>query len=190
MTKMTVRLFAFFATLPLILPLAYSAPALAGHDDPSQTLVMETSKGTIRIRLMHDFAPKHAERLKTLSQEKFYDGVVFHRVLAGFMAQTGDPTGTGTGGSSYPDLKAEFSAVPFERGTLGMARSQSPNSANSQFFIVYARSDWLDGKYTVVGQVIEGMDVADALKKGDRAKNGMVDNPDRIVRMRLASDTQ
>ena len=187
---MTARLFALLAALPLIAPLALSAPALAGHDDPVQTLVMKTSKGTIRIRLMHDMAPKHAERLKTLSQEGFYDGVVFHRVLAGFMAQTGDPTGTGTGGSSYPDLKAEFSAMPFKRGTIGMARSQSPNSANSQFFIVYERSDWLDGKYTVVGQVVEGMDVADALKKGERAKNGMVKNPDKIVRMRLASDTQ
>ncbi len=187
---MTSRFFALLAALPLILPLAFSAPALSDHEDPSQTLVMETSKGTIRIRLAHDFAPKHAERLKTLSQEGFYDGVVFHRVIEGFMAQTGDPTGTGTGGSSYPDLKAEFSAVPFERGTLGMARSQSPNSANSQFFIVYERSDWLDGQYTVVGKVIEGMDVADALKKGDRANNGMVDGPDKIVRMRLASDTQ
>ena len=106
------------------------------------------------------------------------------------MAQTGDPTGTGTGGSSYPDLKAEFSAVPFERGSVGMARSQNPNSANSQFFIVYERSDWLDGQYTVVGQVIEGMDVVDALKKGGRANNGLVDSPDKIVRMRLASDTQ
>ncbi len=187
---MTIRFPALLAALPLILPLAYSAPALAGHDDPSQTLVMETSKGTIRIRLMHDFAPKHVERLKILSQEGFYDGIVFHRVLEGFMAQTGDPTGTGSGGSTYPDLKAEFSAVPFERGTIGMARSQNRDSANSQFFIVYARSDWLDGKYTLVGQVIEGMDVADALKKGDRSNNGMVDDPDRIVRMRLASDTQ
>ncbi len=187
---MTVRFFTLLTALPLILPLALSAPVLAGHDDPSQTLVMETSKGTIRIRLMHDLAPNHAERLRTLSQEKFYDGVVFHRVIEGFMAQTGDPTGTGSGGSSYPDLKAEFSAVPFERGTIGMARSQSPNSANSQFFIVYQHSDWLDGKYTVVGQVIEGMDVVDALKKGERANNGLVDNPDKIVRMRLASETQ
>ncbi len=187
---MTARFLALLAALQLIAPLALSGPALAGHDDPSQTLVMETNKGTIRTRLMHDFAPNHVERLITLSQEGFYDGVVFHRVLADFMAQTGDPTGTGTGGSSYPDLKAEFSAVPFERGTLGMARSQSPDSANSQFFIVYERSDWLDGKYTVVGQVVEGMDVADTLKKGERAKNGMVDDPDKIVRMRLASDTQ
>ena len=183
---MTVRFLVLLAALPLVL----SVSALAGHDDPSQTLVMETNKGTIRIRLMHDLAPNHAERLKTLSQEKFYDGVVFHRVIEGFMAQTGDPTGTGSGGSSYPDLKAEFSAVPFERGTIGMARSQSPNSANSQFFIVYERSDWLNGQYTIVGQVIDGMNVADALKKGDRANNGLVDNPDKIVRMRLASDTQ
>ena len=187
---MIVRFLALLAALPLILPLALSAPVLAGHNDPSQTLVMETSKGTIRIRLMHDLAPKHAERLKMLSQEKFYDGVVFHRVIEGFMAQTGDPTGTGTGGSSYPDLKAEFSAVPFERGTIGMARSQSPNSANSQFFIVYERSDWLDGKYSIVGQVIDGMGVADTLKKGSRANNGLVDSPDKIVRMRLASDMQ
>ncbi len=191
---MTARIFAFLAVLPLIAPLiaplALSGPALAGHDEASQTLVMVTNKGTIRIRLAHDFAPKHAERLKTLSQEGFYDGIVFHRVIEGFMAQTGDPTGTGSGGSPYPDLKAEFSAVPFERGTLGMARSQSPNSANSQFFIVYERSDWLDGKYTMVGQVIEGMDVADKLKKGSRSNNGLVKNPDKIVRMRLASDTQ
>lgn len=187
---MIVRFFTLLAALPLILQLTLSTLALADHDDRSQTLVMETNKGTIRIRLMHDFAPRHAERLKTLSQEGFYDGVVFHRVIEGFMAQTGDPTGTGSGGSSYPDLKAEFSAMPFERGTLGMARTQNPDSANSQFFIVYQRADWLDGQYTVIGKVIEGMDVADALKKGDRARNGMVDDPDKIVRMRLASDTQ
>lgn len=187
---MTARFFALLAALPLILPLAFSTAAPAGDDDPSKTLVMETSKGTIRIRLMHDQAPKHAERLRILSQEGFYDGIVFHRVIEGFMAQTGDPTGTGRGGSSYPDLKAEFSAVPFERGTVGMARAQDPDSGNSQFFIVYDRADWLDGQYTIVGKVIEGMDVVDQLKKGDRAANGMVDDPDKIVRMRLATQPQ
>ena len=151
-------------------------------------IALETSKGEIRIRLASDVAPRHAERIAKLAAQGFYDGVVFHRVIDGFMAQTGDPTGTGAGGSELPDLKAEFSAVPFTRGMVGMARSRSPNSANSQFFIMYADAPHLNGQYTVVGQVIAGMDVVDRLKKGDRAQNGKVMNPDRIVRMLVVAD--
>ena len=183
---MTSRFFALLAALPLVMPLAFSAPALAGHDDPAQTLVMETSKGTIRIRLMHDFAPKHTERLRTLSQEGFYDGVVFHRVIEGFMAQTGDPTGTGTGGSGQR-LAAEFNSIRHERGTCSMARAQSPDSADSQFFIVFQPAPHLDGQYTAWGQVVSGMENIDAIKKGDGG-NGMVSDPDRIVSLRVAAD--
>ncbi|HEX2257566.1 MAG TPA: peptidylprolyl isomerase, partial [Afifellaceae bacterium] len=112
----------------------------------------------------------------------------FHRVIPGFMAQTGDPTGTGMGGSDLPDLEAEFSDVPFTRGAVGMARSQDPDSANSQFFITFGRAHWLDGQYTMVGEVVDGMEAVDAIKAGDRANNGMVSDPDRIVRIRIAAD--
>ncbi len=122
------------------------------------------------IALRPDIAPKHAERLKTLTRQGFYDGVPFHRVIAGFMAQTGDPTGTGTGGSDLPDLKAEFSNVHFGRGIVGMARAQDPDSANSQFFIMYGDAPALDGQYTVVGQVVSGMEAVDAIKKGDEGE--------------------
>jgi peptidylprolyl isomerase len=165
-----------------------AAPALAQAADPENTLVMELEEGAVTIRLRPDLAPSHAERLRTLTREGFYDGVVFHRVIPGFMAQTGDPTGTGMGGSELPDLAAEFSDVPFTRGVIGMARSQDPNSANSQFFITYDRSPWLDGQYTVVGEVVDGMAAVDAIKAGDRANNGMVTDPDQIVRMRVAAD--
>mgnify|MGYP001392209007 CR=1 FL=1 len=155
--------------------------ALAGEN----TIFLETKDGKVTIELRPDLAPQHAERIKTLAGQGFYDGVVFHRVIPGFMAQGGDPTGTGRGGSELPDLPAEFSNVPFERGTVGMARSSDPNSANSQFFIMFDRASNLDGQYTVVGQVTEGMDVVDKIKKGERAANGIVDNPDRIVKMSL-----
>jgi peptidylprolyl isomerase len=147
----------------------------------AQTLVLETSKGTIEIALKPELAPKHAERLTTLAKRGFYDGVVFHRVIAGFMAQTGDPTGTGTGGSDLPDLKAEFSKEPFKRGVIGMARSASADSANSQFFIMYQDSAWLNGQYTVVGVVTKGMEAVDALKKG-AAGSGTVTAPDKIIK--------
>lgn len=152
----------------------------------ANTLVLETKDGPVMIELYPDVAPKHVERLTSLSNDGFYDGLKFHRVIEGFMAQTGDPQGTGMGGSDLPDLDAEFSDKSFERGTLGMARSQSPNSANSQFFIMFAPAPHLDGQYTIVGKVTDGMDKIDAVKRGSVASNGTVDNPDTIVRMRTA----
>jgi peptidylprolyl isomerase len=166
---------------------SFAAPAFA-QADPENTLIMETDHGSVTIVLRPDIAPQHAERLRTLARQGFYDGVVFHRVIDGFMAQTGDPTGTGTGGSDLPDLPAEFSDVPFTRGIVGMARAQDPNSANSQFFIMFAEAPPLNGQYTVVGEVVEGMEAVDAIKKGDPAQNGMVEGPDRIVSMKVAAD--
>lgn len=151
-----------------------------------ETVVMELSGGTVEIALRPDLAPAHVERFTTLVREGFYDGVVFHRVIDGFMAQSGDPTGTGTGGSSYPDLKAEFSDEPFVRGVVGAARSSSPNSANSQFFIMYASASHLNGQYTVFGEVKTGMDIVDKIKKGSPNNNGLVTDPDAIVRMTVA----
>lgn len=165
---------AFFA---LTLPVVAAAQ--------SNTVILELPQGPVTIELAADAAPKHAERIRTLVSEGFYDGVVFHRVIGGFMAQSGDPTGTGTGGSSYPDLPAEFSSIPFERGVVGMARSQNPNSANSQFFIMFAPAPHLNGQYTVVGKVTSGMEAVDALKKGPASQNGIVPNPDSIASARL-----
>ena len=163
-----------------------TAATPAGGD--ANTVVLETKDGQIVIELRPDLAPLHVAQIKTLIARNFYDGVVFHRVIDGFMAQTGDPTGTGTGGSDLPDIKAEFGGEPFERGVVGMARSSDPDSANSQFFIMFAAAPSLDGKYTVVGKVSKGMDVVDKIKKGNAAANGVVENPDRIVKMRLQSD--
>jgi peptidylprolyl isomerase len=170
--------------------LVLAAPAFAQNTDPENTLLMELEDGTVTIALRPDIAPNHAERLKTLTRQGFYDGVVFHRVIDGFMAQTGDPTGTGSGGSDLPDLNAEFSDVPFTRGVVGIARTPDPNSANSQFFIMYGEAPSLNGQYTVVGQVIEGMEAVDALEKGPEANNGIVENPDQIIRMQVAADAQ
>jgi len=156
--------------------------------DPENVLVMELAHGTVMIEMLPDIAPQHVERLRTLTRQGFYDGVVFHRVIDGFMAQTGDPTGTGMGGSELPDLPAEFSRKHFQRGVVGMARSARPDSANSQFFIMYAGAPNLNGQYTAWGQVIEGMEAVDAIKKGDRAENGVVQDPDRIERMRVLAD--
>jgi peptidylprolyl isomerase len=153
-----------------------------------EKLTLETTKGNVVIELRPDLAPKHVERIKTLVNEGFYDGIVFHRVIDGFMAQTGDPTGTGGGKSDLPNIKAEFSNTPFKRGTVGMARSSEPDSANSQFFICFDDASFLNGKYTVIGEVTSGMDVVDKIKKGSKANNGSVTNPDRIVKMRLAAD--
>lgn len=166
--------------------LAQQAPA-----DPQNTVYLDTKDGRITIRLRPDLAPKHVERIKTLTQQKFYDGVVFHRVMEGFMAQTGDPTGTGTGGSPLPNLNAEFSKEPFKRGSVGMARSQSPNSANSQFFLCYDGCGSLTGQYTLLGEVVAGQDVVDKIKKAPKSDpSGTVPNPDKIVRMRLATEAQ
>ncbi len=155
---------------------------MADQNSVGGKLVLELTHGKVVIALRPDLAPKAAERLATLAKEGFYDGVKFHRVIEGFMAQGGDPTGTGTGGSSYPDLPAEFTReAAFERGTLGMARTMNPNSANSQFFIMFDKIPSLDGQYTIAGQVIEGMEAVDKLKRGSGA-SGMVKDPDHIVR--------
>ncbi|MFN4089579.1 MAG: peptidylprolyl isomerase [Alphaproteobacteria bacterium] len=163
--------------------------AQAGASDPENTLYLETQTGRVVIEMRPDLAPKHVEQIKSLTRKGFYDGVVFHRVIDGFMAQTGDPTGTGMGGSGNK-LAAEFSREPHVRGTASMARAQDPNSADSQFFIVFAPAPFLDGQYTVWGKVTEGMEHIDQVKKGDQRNNGVVSNPDRIVSMRVAADVQ
>jgi cyclophilin family peptidyl-prolyl cis-trans isomerase len=151
--------------------------------DPENTLVLETTKGRVLIELRPDLAPLHVERIKTLARQGFYDGVPFHRVIAGFMAQTGDPTGTGTGGSDLPDLKAEFNAEPHVRGICSMARTSNPNSANSQFFICFDEAGFLDRQYTVWGKVTEGMENIDQVKRGEPVRD-----PDRITTMRVMAD--
>lgn len=159
-------------------------------DDLENTLILTLKDGVVRIRLRPDIAPKHVERLKTLARQGFYDGLKFHRVIDGFMAQTGDPRGDGTGGSKLPNLPAEFNPMPFERGTLGMARSSNPNSANSQFFIMFAAGSFLNGQYTAFGQVVSGMEFVDKIKKGDKAANGVVADPDKIVKLQVAADVK
>ena len=151
--------------------------------DPENALILETTKGRVVIELRPDLAPGHVERIKTLARKGFYDGVVFHRVIDGFMAQTGDPTGTGTGGSDLPDLKAEFNAEPHVRGTCSMARTNFPHSANSQFFICFADARFLDGQYTVWGEVISGMENVDQIKRGEPVKD-----PDKIVSAKVKAD--
>jgi cyclophilin family peptidyl-prolyl cis-trans isomerase len=153
--------------------------------NPENTLIRETTKGRVVIELRPDLAPGHVERIKTLARRGFYDGVAFHRVIEGFMAQTGCPKGTGTGGSDLPNLKAEFSSEPHVRGAVSMARTNDPNSANSQFFIMYADGSFLNGKYTVVGEVLSGMEVVDKIKKGEP-----VVDPDRMVRVQVAADAK
>src|ERR687890_514743 len=174
-----------FAVLALMVAAAHQA-----KPDPQNTVSLETKDGRITIRLRPDLAPKHAAQIKTLTKQGFYDGIVFHRVIPGFMAQTGDPTGTGTGGSKLPNIPAEFTQTPFKRGSVGMARSSSPNSANSQFFICYEGCGSLTGQYTLFGEVVSGMEVVDKIKKGDTGRNGQVANPDKIVKMQLAGDAR
>jgi len=170
----------------LALGLSMTVSLAANAADKANTLIMQLKDGLVTIELLPDVAPKHVERLKTLSNQGFYDGLKFHRVIPGFMAQTGDPRGNGTGGSDMPDLPAEFSSVPFKRGVVGMARSQNPNSANSQFFIMFDDGEFLNNQYTVFGRVTDGMERVDAIKKGTSANNGAVSNPDTIVKMRTA----
>jgi peptidylprolyl isomerase len=158
---------------------------MATINDPDNTLIMETTQGEVVIGLRPDLAPKHVERIKQLAREGFYDGIVFHRVIEGFMAQTGCPKGTGTGGSTYPNLPAEFNAEPHIRGVCSMARSQNPNSANSQFFIVFDDATFLDKQYTVWGKVIAGMDNVDKIKRGEP-----VQNPDKIKSLKVAADVK
>ena len=148
------------------------------------TLNIKLQYGTVKIELLPEIAPNHVERIKILAKEGFYDGIVFHRVIAGFMAQTGDPTGTGTGGSKLPDLKAEFSNEPHTRGAVSMARAANPDSANSQFFIVTDDSTFLDKQYSVFGRVIEGMEFVDQIKKG-HPQSGLVDNPDSMLKVTI-----
>jgi cyclophilin family peptidyl-prolyl cis-trans isomerase len=153
-------------------------------NDPENTLILETTKGKATIKLRPDLAPGHVARIKELTRQGFYDGIVFHRVIDGFMAQTGDPTGTGMGGSGKK-LKAEFSREPHKRGTASMARAQDPNSGDSQFFICFADARFLDGQYTVWGEVTEGMENIDRIKRGEPVKD-----PDKIVSMKVAADVK
>jgi cyclophilin family peptidyl-prolyl cis-trans isomerase len=181
-----VTRFLLFSFLLLILPIAMTertADAEEGRD-LENVLYMELEHGRVVIEMLPDVAPKHVARIKELTREGFYDGIVFHRVIDGFMAQTGDPTGTGRGGSGQ-NIPAEFSDVPFERGVIGMARTPDPNSADSQFFIMFAPAPHLNGQYTVWGRVIEGMDTVDKIAKGEPPAN-----PDRIIRMRVAADVE
>jgi peptidylprolyl isomerase len=165
--------------------LAMTLAGGANSQDLENMLYMDLEAGRVVIELRPDLAPKHVARIKELAREGFYDGIVFHRVIPGFMAQSGDPTGTGRGGSDKPDLPAEFSTEPFVRGTLGMARTSDPNSANSQFFINFAATPHLNGQYTVWGRVVEGMEFLDQIAQGEPPAN-----PDRIVQMRVAADDE
>ena len=178
-----------FLLLPLVLAVMFSLVAPSQAEDLENMLYMNLESGRVTIKLRPDLAPNHVERIKELVRDGFYDGVVFHRVIPGFMAQTGDPTGTGSGGSGQ-NLEAEFTLTPHVRGTVSMARAQSPNSADSQFFIVYDTSSHLDGQYTVWGEVTEGMELIDGLNKGSAGNNGMVDKPDHIVSMQVAADAK
>jgi peptidylprolyl isomerase len=165
--------------------LAMTLAGAANSQDLENMLYMDLEAGRVVIELRPDLAPKHVARIKELAREGFYDGIVFHRVIPGFMAQSGDPTGTGRGGSDKPDLPAEFSNEPFVRGTLGMARTSDPNSANSQFFINFAATPHLNGQYTVWGRVVEGMEFVDQIAQGEPPAN-----PDRIVKLQVASDVE
>jgi peptidylprolyl isomerase len=178
-------MFQMFGRIALVIMFGVVASAAQAAVDPGNVLLVETTKGNFKIEMRPDLAPHHVARIKELVRAKFYDGVVFHRVIEGFMAQTGDPTGTGSGGSGQ-NLRAEFTATPHVRGTVSMARAESPDSADSQFFICFDSAPFLDGKYTVWGRVIEGMEVVDRLNKGPREANGTVPSPDKIIRMRLA----
>jgi len=160
--------------------------AASNTDLDENTLVMELKDGTVIINMLPELAPNHVARIKELVRSGFYDGLLFHRVIDGFMAQTGDPRGDGTGGSGK-NLDAEFSDEPHVRGVLSMARAQDPNSADSQFFIVFEDSSWLDGQYTVWGRVKEGIEFVDLIKRGD-GQNGQVTNPDKIISMKILSD--
>ena len=169
--------------LPMVAETASAAP------DPENTLFLDLKDGRVVIELRPDLAPKHVARVKELTRKGFYDGLTFHRVIDGFMAQTGDPKGDGTGGSGQ-NIPAEFTRTPFERGTVGAARANNPNSADSQFFICFEPAPFLNGQYTVWGKVTQGMEFVDMIKKGNRAANGVVSNPDRIVKMQVAADVK
>ena len=176
-------------TLALGLALGVAFSSFSHAAEKANTLLLDLKSGRVTIELLPKVAPKHVVQIKTLANQGFYDGLTFHRVIEGFMAQTGDPKGDGTGGSKLPDIPAEFSKTPFERGTVGMARAQDPNSANSQFFIMFDEGAFLNGEYTVFGKVIEGMEHVDVLKKGAPELNGHVSEPDKIVKMRTADQS-
>ena len=182
-----IRILAVAAALICALPAFAQAPKLPAGLDPQNTVLLDTKHGRIVIKLRNDIAPKHAERIKQLTREGFYNNVPFHRVIAGFMAQTGDgQNGTGTGGSKYPNLPQEFSNVPFRRGVVGMARrGDSVNTANSQWFIMFTENSSLNGQYTVIGEVVSGMEAVDKIKKGEP-----VADPDRIVKIQVAADAK
>lgn len=182
------RLLALIVALIIAIP-AY-AQSLPTGLDKANALVIDTSKGRIVVKLRPDLAPAHAERMKQLARDGYYDNVPFHRVMDGFMAQTGDGQNfNGTGGSKYPNLKAEFSATPYKRGIVGMARSASNDSANSQFFIMLGENPGLNGKYTVVGEVVSGMDVVDKIKKAaPGVASGAVVDPDKMTKVQVAAD--
>lgn len=178
-----IRIVAALAALLLAAPALAQAP-LPANLDKANAIVIDTTKGRVVVRLRTDLAPKHAERIKQLARDGYYNNVPFHRVIDGFMAQTGDGKNfNGTGGSKYPNLAAEFTSTPFKRGIVGMARAGDPNSANSQFFIMFAEGSFLNGKYTVVGEVVQGMDVVDKIKRGEP-----VADPDKMVKVQVASD--
>jgi peptidylprolyl isomerase len=184
MFRISIRILALMAALACAAPTLAAPPKLPAGADPENTIVIDTTKGQIIIKLRTDLAPQHAERIKTLAREHYYDNVPFHRVIDGFMAQTGDGQNfNGTGGSKYPNLPAEFSQVPFKRGIVGMARKGDPNSANSQFFIMFKETSGLNGQYTVIGEVISGMNVVDKIKKGEP-----VENPDKMLKVQVAAD--
>jgi peptidylprolyl isomerase len=177
-----IRILAVLAAFAIATP-AF-AQKLPANLDKDNAIVIDTTKGRIIVKLNTDLAPKHAERLKQLARDGYYDNVPFHRVIDGFMAQTGDGKNfDGTGGSKYPNLTAEFTATPFKRGTVGMARSSDPNSANSQFFICFGDAAFLNNKYTVIGEVVSGMDVVDRMRRGEP-----VQNPDKMTKVQVASD--
>ena len=173
-----------------LLPFLAASAVQAATDDSTNTVIMTLKNGKVVIRLHPDWAPKHVAQVETLVKRGFYNGLTFHRVIPGFMAQTGDPTGTGEGGSNLPNLPAEFNKTHFKRGILGMARTQDPDSANSQFFICFGDAGFLDGQYTAFGEVVSGMDAVDKIKAGTEANNGQVTNPDKIISMKMAGSSK
>ncbi len=179
------KIFLTFLTLIF----AFMPKSHAQQKNLDNTLYIDLKYGRVVIEMVPQVAPGHVERIKTLARQKFYDGIVFHRVIDGFMAQTGDPTGTGMGGSKLPDLKAEFSDEPHVRGAVSMARAGNPNSGNSQFFIVTHDSRFLDNQYTVWGRVTKGMEFVDKIKKG-AGKSGTVSDPDVMLKVRVACDVE
>lgn len=181
MLKKILALVISFLTLGLV----YPSFAQESANPDGKCMILQLKDGEVFIKLRPDLAPNHVSRIIELTNQGFYNNLTFHRVIAGFMAQTGDPRGDGTGGSGK-NLKAEFSKAKHVRGTVSMARAASPDSADSQFFIVYSRANYLDGQYTIFGEVISGMEFVDRIKKGDRQNNGIVSNPDKIISARIS----